>query len=120
MGVQLRGIAGTRGNTVPSKRVGKGDLEQVVISFQKTTYDSRQRVALRGSQVRQVAHGAARQEQGLERPDGPPGHDSDPVRVFDHDPLPGRTLERRVFDQEPLARVGPGPELLLLELLLNL
>ena len=55
----------------------------------------------------------ARQQERLEGPRGPVGHEHEPVRVLEHDPLGARCLALRVLHQQRAPseyRVRHSPE----------
>jgi hypothetical protein len=118
MGVQLPAVSvvtpvirSIRG-AMPAHRVRERGLEQVVVARGQALEGERQVGALGIGQVVEAAHREARQQQGLERPRSPVGHDGQPVFGGDHDPLLGLGFALDHVEQERAAMLGPVGALL--------
>ncbi len=88
------------GLAVPRHRVREGGAEEVVVAPVEAGDHVRQRVALLAAQARQVRHLARGDEERLEWPGRPEGHQRRPVRVGADDALTVPTLALEVIAQE--------------------
>ena len=75
------------GSAVPAHRVREAGLEQVVVAGGEFLQHPGEIRPLGGAGMREAGQVGARHQQGLEGPDGPPGHYGQPVFAIDHDPL---------------------------------
>ena len=79
------GLRRSKRRAVPAHRIRERGFKEVVVFAQQAFQDVGQGAAFGVYQIGQAQDVAARQEQNLERPDGPGGHDSRPVVVLHDD-----------------------------------
>ena len=83
------------GRLVPSHGEGHGLVEEAVVALHEALQHDGERIALGGIEVGQAWRGTPRHQEELERPDGPEGHQGEPVRILVDDADPAGLLGRR-------------------------
>jgi len=90
---------------MPPHGVGEIAAEQGVVTSSQIAENQRQRMTRIAVEIFHALYIEARQQQGLERPCGPPGHDDEPVVIRRHFAFAADLLANQVGEQEASVRL---------------